>query len=149
MTTLCILTTCIILLVLFSLWAAAALYIRATNMAPYYAEKAALEKEIEEANKTLAATHNEMNNLRDEIARAKDTIAEATTKQAWLAANQGTVAQLKIRIDEMQAKLDEVTKKFNEAVQNLQEKSKELQDLLIRLDAENRELTRVQGDISS
>lgn len=149
MTTLFILTTCIILLVLFSLWAAAALYIRATNMAPYYAEKANLVEEIAAAKKTLSETRNEINDLRAEIARAKDTIAEATGKKAWLDANQGTIAALQVQINQTQAQLNNVTSNYQNAVADLQNKNQQLQDLLIRLDAEKRELARVQGDISS
>lgn len=135
MTTLYIFSTVIILIVLFSLWAAVYLFHRAIDLAPYYATKESLEKQIADAHKTLEQTRKALNDLSTELNKAIKVISESESAREWLEKNAGTIESLRIQIAATQTDLDILTKKYNDAVQSLQDINTEVQQAQSKLDS--------------
>lgn len=135
MTSLYITITVLILIVLFSLWVAVYLFHRAIDLAPDYATKESLKRQIIDAHQTLEETRKELGKLSDELGKARNVISESEAKKDWLEKNRGTIESLRIQIAATQTELDIVTKKYNDAVQELQNINTQLQEAQSKLDS--------------
>lgn len=135
MTSLYITITVLILIVLFSLWVAVYLFHRAIDLAPDYATKESLARQIADAHQTLEETRKELGNLSAELGKARNVISESEAKKDWLEKNRGTIESLRIQIAATQTELDIVTKKYNDAVQELQNINTQLQEAQSKLDS--------------
>ncbi len=147
MTTLYIFTSLVIVFVISALWLATYLFWRASELAPYYAEKATLEQDIATAKQSCSQTRLELDKLAASLAQAKQDIADAEHQRQWLQDNEGTVASLKGQIATTQQKLDDVTQKLNSKAGDLQQVNSELKDKQAELSSSNCSLQSAENKL--
>lgn len=128
-TLLYIFTVAVVIFVLAALWFAVYLYKRAKNLAPYFAQIAALQQDIATAQQSRAQMLQEMERLAADLAQAKQDIADAEYQRKWLQNNQGTVSSLKGQIASTQQELEDVTGKLDKIKTELQDKNEDLKSI--------------------